>query len=264
MRSVADSHWNWPKGAFQSPGIVQQRGQRARIEVRDHARASTSVPSSSTTPTARPWSATTLRDPLPGADLHAARLGLRAHRLRDRAHAADRVAPGALLAVHLAEHVVQQHVGRARRIRAREVAHHAVEAEAGLDRLGIEPAVQPVARGHREEVEHVAPRVHRQRLEAPRGFPGAEEVAGSRRRRWAASPAAGRAARRPRGRGARSTRAAAGIAPPRSARPRAAWPRGRRPPGWIRHPASGRKFENGRSTTRSPCSASAGRGSPWG
>jgi hypothetical protein len=38
-------------------------------------------------------------------DLHSGR-----HRLRDRAHAADRVPPLSALAVHLAEHVVQQHV----------------------------------------------------------------------------------------------------------------------------------------------------------
>ncbi len=33
------------------------------------------------------------------------------HRSRDRPHSADRVAPGALHAVHLAEYVVQQHIG---------------------------------------------------------------------------------------------------------------------------------------------------------
>src|SRR5881275_512896 len=35
------------------------------------------------------------------------------HRLRDRAHAADRMAPYALLAVHLAERMVQPHIGGA-------------------------------------------------------------------------------------------------------------------------------------------------------
>ena len=41
------------------------------------------------------------------------------HRLRDRAHAADGVAPGARDASRFAEQMVQQHVGTAGRVRAR-------------------------------------------------------------------------------------------------------------------------------------------------
>src|SRR3546814_6218316 len=37
------------------------------------------------------------------------------HRLRHRAHPADRMAPLARLAVHLAEHMVEQHIGAAGR-----------------------------------------------------------------------------------------------------------------------------------------------------
>ena len=79
------------------------------------------------------------------ADVGAVRgRGLR-HRLRDRPHAADRVAPRALLAVHLAEAVMQQHVGRARRVGARIVADDAVESVGRLDRRAFEPAVEIVA-----------------------------------------------------------------------------------------------------------------------
>ena len=78
------------------------------------------------------------------------------HRLGDGAHAADGVAPGALLAVHLAEHVVQQHIGGARRVGAGVVADDAVEAEGGLDRVALEPAVQPVAGRLREQRQQVA------------------------------------------------------------------------------------------------------------
>ena len=104
--------------------------QQLRIEVRDDdRRPRTASPPSVTTPTARPFSTRTSRTGAVGSDLDAARGAARRHRLRDRAHAADRVAPHALLAVHLAEHVVQQHIGRARRVGARIVADDAVEAK---------------------------------------------------------------------------------------------------------------------------------------
>ena len=38
-------------------------------------------------------------------------LAMLGHELRNRAHAADRMAPHALLAVHLTEHVVKQDIG---------------------------------------------------------------------------------------------------------------------------------------------------------
>ena len=99
----------------------------------------------------------------------AARRALGGHRLRDRPHAADRVSPLAGLAVDLAEHVVQQHVGRARRVGAREVADDGVEAERRLDRRAVEPAVEHVARALGEEVEEVAPLGQRQPAQAPAG-----------------------------------------------------------------------------------------------
>ena len=64
------------------------------------------------------------------------------HRLGDRAHAADRMAPGAGDARRLAEHMVEQHIGRARRIGAGIVADHRVEAEQRLDQIVAEIAVR--------------------------------------------------------------------------------------------------------------------------
>jgi hypothetical protein len=43
------------------------------------------------------------------------------------------MAPGALLAVHFAEDVVEQDIGRAGRVDAGIIADHRVEAEGGLD-----------------------------------------------------------------------------------------------------------------------------------
>ena len=75
------------------------------------------------------------------------------HRLGDRAHAADGMAPRALPAVHLAEHVMQQHIGGAGRVGAREVPHHRIEPEHGLDGIGFEPAVEDFARGFAQQAD---------------------------------------------------------------------------------------------------------------
>ena len=64
--------------------------------------------------------------------------------------------PGALLAVHLAEGVVQQHVGRAGIEGARIVADDRIEAEQGLDRIALEPLGQEVRRRFGEEIEEEA------------------------------------------------------------------------------------------------------------
>src|SRR3546814_11197252 len=69
---------------------------------------------------------------------------------------ADAVAPRALLAVHLAEDMVEENIGAARRVGARVIADHRVETEGGLDRLALEPAVEPRARRLGEQVAHIA------------------------------------------------------------------------------------------------------------
>ena len=81
-----------------------------------------------TTPTARPFSTITSRIGEPVRIFDAARGAALRHRLRDRPHAADRVAPDAALAVHLAEGVVEEHVGGAGRVGALVGADDAVEA----------------------------------------------------------------------------------------------------------------------------------------
>ena len=82
------------------------------------ARAAILSPFAVTTPMARPLPIRISLTAAVRADLDAA-LGAGARdRLRDRAHAADRMAPGALFAVHLAKAMVQKHIGRAGRIGA--------------------------------------------------------------------------------------------------------------------------------------------------
>ena len=101
-----------------------------------------------------------LDDDLPhlgaGADLDAAlRRGLR-HRLRDGAHAAQRMTPDARLSVHLAKAMVEQDVGSAGRGRRRVGTDDAVEGEGGLDRLVLEPLGEEIRRAFREQVDDEA------------------------------------------------------------------------------------------------------------
>ncbi len=92
-----------------------------------------------------------------GPDLDAGRPGGARHGLGDGAHAADGMTPDALLAVDLAEGVMQQHIGRAGLIRAGEIADDAVEAVDCFDRVAFEPAIEIIAGRHGEEVEQFAP-----------------------------------------------------------------------------------------------------------
>ena len=78
------------------------------------------------------------------------------HRLGDRAHAADRMAPGAGHARRLAEQMVEEDVGRAGIVGAGIIADDRVEAEQGLDDVGLEIAVEDVGGGLGEEIEQVA------------------------------------------------------------------------------------------------------------
>src|ERR1035438_10007949 len=79
-------------------------------------------------------------------DLNAARCRSLGHGLSDRAHAADRVAPSALLAVDLAEDVMQQYVRGTRPVGARVIADDTVEALRGLDRPALAPGIAGIAR----------------------------------------------------------------------------------------------------------------------
>ena len=87
--------------------------------------------------------------------------GLR-HRLRDRAHAADGVAPDALFAVHLAERMMQHHIGRAGGVGAGVVADDGVKTVQRLDQIALEPLVQHLAGRAGEQVEQRALLLQRQ------------------------------------------------------------------------------------------------------
>ena len=62
------------------------------------------------------------------------------------AHAADGMAPGAGHARRLAEQMVEQDVGGARRVGRGEIADDAVEREQRLGQIALEIAVEDVAR----------------------------------------------------------------------------------------------------------------------
>ena len=91
-----------------------------------------------------------------GADVHPGLAAGAGHGLGNGPHAADGMAPGALHAVHLAEHVVQQHIGRAGGVGAGKVADDGIEAQHRLDRVALEPLVQPFPGAAGEQVEEVA------------------------------------------------------------------------------------------------------------
>src|SRR3546814_4471993 len=89
------------------------------------------------------------------------------HRLRHRAHPADRMAPLARLAVHLAEHMVEQHIGAAGRVGAGIIADYRVKAEHRLDRVALEKTVEHLAGRTREQIERVALGLDRQPQQPP-------------------------------------------------------------------------------------------------
>ena len=133
-------------------------------------------------------------------DLGAVPAGGARHRLRDRAHAADGVAPDALLAVHLAERMMQHHVGRARCVGAGVIADDGVEAEQRLDQIALEGVVQHLAGRAREQVEQGALLLQRKPAQ---DVGGAERIEGFADRAGAEALRPGSAARAARRRAAR-------------------------------------------------------------
>ncbi len=92
----------------------------------------------------------------------------RGDRLGNRAHAANRVAPHAGLAVDLAEAVVEQHVSRAGRKRRSVGADDAVERERGLDDIALEPGVEKIRRTLGEKIGDEAPALDIEAAQPPR------------------------------------------------------------------------------------------------
>ena len=89
------------------------------------------------------------------ADLDAGLFGRGRDRLADRAHAAAREAPGADLPVDLAHVVVQQHVGRARRIGPERGADDGGCGGEALPARRLEILVEEIGDRHRPEADHV-------------------------------------------------------------------------------------------------------------
>src|SRR5439155_8724923 len=87
------------------------------------------------------------------------------------------VSPGSALSVYLAERVMQQHVGRTRRIRAREMPDLRVEAKHRLDRIAVEPVIEQLARALRDELPQVALRRAGEKREPPAQSQRAQPVA---------------------------------------------------------------------------------------
>src|SRR5204862_5260476 len=115
------------------------------------------------------------RDIGPGTNVDAARRALLRHRLRDRAHAAQRVAPLSALPVHFPEDVMEQYVRRSRLVGARKIADDRVEAECRFERIGFEPAVEEIAGTFGEEIEEIATSAEVEAVKASAEFPRLDE-----------------------------------------------------------------------------------------
>ncbi len=85
--------------------------------------------------------------------------------------------PHSLLSVHLAESVMQHHIGRSRCVRAGVISDDGVEAKQRLDEIALEPVVEHFAGGHREQIEQHAPLLHRQPPQDVAGFKRVEDFA---------------------------------------------------------------------------------------
>jgi len=70
--------------------------------------------------------------------------------------------PDALLAVHLAEGVMQHHIGGAGRVGARVISDDGVEAEQRLHQIGLETLVEHLAGRTGEQIEQIALLLQRQ------------------------------------------------------------------------------------------------------
>src|SRR5207237_5974726 len=110
-----------------------------------------------------------------GPDIDAASGTLLRHRLRDRAHPAACVPPLPSLAVHFAEYVMEQHIRGSWLIRTGEIADDRIEAERRLDRLGLEPAVEHVARAFRHQLEQIATFSQIELAKSPADLPRIEQ-----------------------------------------------------------------------------------------
>ena len=160
MRKVPEPDLRLLKRAASS-GSTAPSGTRSRNSsfggtLAATVRAAMRSPDASRTPAILPSSMMRPATGASQADAGAARLRRVRHGPGDGAHAADGMAPHAALAVDLAEAVVQQHVGRARRMRAGVGADDAVEGERALEHVALEPLIEEVGCALGEEIEQQA------------------------------------------------------------------------------------------------------------
>ena len=97
-----------------------------------------------------------LPDRRTGFDLYSMTRRRPRHRLRDRTHSTYRMPPDPFFAIQLAEGMMQEHVRRARRVRAGVVSDNGVETEPGLHELAFKPTIEIIGSRFREKVEHRA------------------------------------------------------------------------------------------------------------
>src|SRR5208337_4726768 len=103
------------------------------------------------------------------------------HGLRDRAHAAQSVAPDALSAVGFAEAVMKQHVGRAGRVGTGVGSDDSVEAEDRLDGIALEPLLEKIAGRTGEDLDEIPLAFESKRTQAVDDPRRIEQFAQSRR-----------------------------------------------------------------------------------
>jgi len=91
-------------------------------------------------------------------------------------YAADGMTPHATLAVHLAEHVMQQNIGSAGCIRTGKIADDGVKTECGLDRRRFKPRIKQITGAFGEQIQYVAARCHVELFEAARGLERGKKI----------------------------------------------------------------------------------------
>ena len=150
-----------------SPGSMWRRKVRLTSMLETTIGAWNSSPFASATPVTRLLRTRKRSTPAPGPDLAAGGLERSTQRAADRTHAAAREAPGADRAVHVAHIVVQQHIGRARRVDAQPGADDPAAGQMRLDHRRLEELVEKVADRHGPKADRLAHLALAQVVEAP-------------------------------------------------------------------------------------------------
>ncbi len=106
-------------------------------------------------------------DPSPGTDVAAVLARIGRDGLGDRSCATTHEGPLRHLAVDLSDVVVQQHVGRSRRVRSTIGADRAGHTTSRLYLRGLEPLVEELGDGQRHHLDEVAGALYVEPFEFP-------------------------------------------------------------------------------------------------